>query len=95
VKRVQNEKKHKLRDAVTVQEEGQSGATIFIRYPSRKYLDELVGLTCTPDMLVSKHRHDFVTCSCGNLHVDGGKDYIKRGVRDGWDSVEELSEAAE
>ena len=26
----------------------------------------------------SKHRHDFVTCSCGRLSVDGGHDYLKR-----------------
>ena len=23
----------------------------------------------------SKHRHDFVTCKCGKVSVDGGKDY--------------------
>ena len=27
----------------------------------------------------SKHRHDFVECKCGNLFVDGGKDYLRRG----------------
>ena len=26
----------------------------------------------------SVHRHDFVTCPCGNLSVDGGRDYTKR-----------------
>lgn len=26
----------------------------------------------------SKHRHDFKWCSCGNLAVDGGLDYLKR-----------------
>ena len=30
----------------------------------------------------SRHRHDFVFCSCGNIAVDGGKDYLKRSVRD-------------
>src|SRR5215203_5843706 len=45
--------------------------------------------------LVSKHRHDFNSCKCGNLSVDGGIDYIKRSVCNGWDSVEELSKAAE
>lgn len=29
-------------------------------------------------IIESKHRHDFVTCSCGDISVDGGKDYIKR-----------------
>lgn len=27
----------------------------------------------------SKHRHDFVRCPCGNLLVDGGLDYARRG----------------
>jgi len=26
----------------------------------------------------SRNRHDFVTCSCGNISVDGGSAYIKR-----------------
>jgi len=38
----------------------------------------------------SKHRHDFVTCSCGGLSVDGGSWYAKRGAKD-FDMVEERS----
>lgn len=38
----------------------------------------------------SKHRHDFVTCACGNLSVDGGHDYLKRCFRD-WDAITELA----
>lgn len=30
------------------------------------------------DIIESKHRHDFVWCSCGAVAVDGGKDYQKR-----------------
>ena len=30
------------------------------------------------DIIESKHRHDFVTCTCGAVSVDGGKDYFKR-----------------
>jgi len=30
------------------------------------------------DIITSKYRHDFVTCSCGSLSVDGGRDYLKR-----------------
>jgi len=29
-------------------------------------------------VIESKHRHDYVTCSCGKVAVDGGKDYLKR-----------------
>lgn len=37
------------------------------------------------DEIESKSRHDFVFCSCGNIAVDGGKDYLKRvgnGLKD-------------
>lgn len=31
------------------------------------------------DIIESKHRHDYVECSCGAIFVDGGHDYIRRG----------------
>ncbi len=31
--------------------------------------------------LDSKHVHDYQVCKCGNLMVDGGLDYIKRGYK--------------
>lgn len=31
------------------------------------------------DILESKHRHDFVTCKCGNSFLDGGDDYFRGG----------------
>ena len=34
------------------------------------------------DIIESTDRHDFVTCSCGNLSVDGGYDYKKRSCVD-------------
>ena len=46
------------------------------------------------DVLVSKSRHDFVTCTCGNLSVDGGNDYLKRSARD-TESYLDLSEYIE
>ena len=46
------------------------------------------------EILESRHRHDFKTCNCGNLSVDGGKDYIKRCVEN-IDKFEELSEFKE
>jgi len=30
------------------------------------------------DMIISKHRHDFVTCTCGAISVDGGQAYLRR-----------------
>ena len=31
------------------------------------------------EIIESKSVHDFVMCKCGNLHVDGGLEYAKRG----------------
>lgn len=47
------------------------------------------------DVIESKYRHDYVQCSCGNLSVDGGHDYCKRGFRDGEKSWVDLSEYVE
>lgn len=33
------------------------------------------------ERIVSLHRHDFVTCSCGNVSVDGGHDYMRRAFK--------------
>lgn len=30
------------------------------------------------DFIVSKHRHDFVSCTCGAISVDGGQEYLRR-----------------
>lgn len=34
------------------------------------------------DEIESHSRHDWVQCSCGNIFVDGGLDYARRGVED-------------
>ena len=41
----------------------------------------------------SKNRHDFVTCSCGKISVDGGLDYASRSWTEGEpeDAFEDLS----
>lgn len=43
------------------------------------------------DIIESKDRHDYVTCSCGNVSVDGGLDYLRRSFIEA-DSWEDLSE---
>jgi hypothetical protein len=30
------------------------------------------------DTIISRHRHDYVQCSCGAIAVDGGQDYLRR-----------------
>lgn len=50
-------------------------------------------LSCN-QIIQSVHRHDFVRCECGNIFVDGGTDYIRRGIRD-ISMYEDMSEVEE
>lgn len=42
------------------------------------------------DEIYSAHRHDFKWCSCGNIAVDGGMDYLRR-VGASTDTYEDMS----
>jgi len=42
------------------------------------------------EIIMSKHRHDFIACKCGKCFVGGGKDYRRRGGKKDVD-WEELS----
>lgn len=46
------------------------------------------------DIIESKHIHDYVTCKCGKVAVDGGHEYLKRNFPSmPWEEhYEELSE---
>lgn len=46
------------------------------------------------DVVESWHRHDFKTCRCGDVSVDGGLDYARRVFRPEA-KYEELSERNE
>ena len=41
-------------------------------------------------VIQSKHRHDFVSCKCGEISVDGGTNYIRRLAVD-FDNMIDLS----
>lgn len=42
------------------------------------------------DIIESKSVHDFVTCSCGAVSVDGGHNYLRRcGNRDDYEDLSE------
>ena len=45
------------------------------------------------DVIESKHRHDFVMCSCKSCFVDGGHDYCRVGGNPG--DIEFLTEYEE
>jgi hypothetical protein len=34
------------------------------------------------DILESFHRYDYVTCKCGEISIDGGKDYLQCSAKD-------------
>ena len=42
------------------------------------------------DIIYSAHRHDFKKCKCGEIFVDGGTDYLRRGASD-LDNIIEMS----
>jgi hypothetical protein len=43
------------------------------------------------DVVESKHRHDYRSCKCGRIAVDGGQDYLRRVFENKGDLIE-LSE---
>ena len=60
----------------------------------RKILKNAVRCNCCGNIIESTHRHDFKTCSCGRVSVDGGLDYIRRSFRSR-DDFTELSKFGE
>ena len=50
-------------------------------------------LLCTME-IESKDRHDFRSCRCGALSVDGGKDYLRRLYKedDQWEETSKIEE---
>lgn len=41
-------------------------------------------------VITSTHRHDWVSCKCSAIFVDGGNEYLRRGGN--LEDIEELSE---
>jgi len=48
----------------------------------RKILRNAIQCKLCGDVIESKYRHDYVTCSCGACTVDGGHDYLRRGFKE-------------
>ena len=44
------------------------------------------------DVIESTYRHDYRTCRCGCVFVDGGQDYLRRGAVNGPGDYTDLSE---
>jgi len=47
-----------------------------------KILKNKIKCLACEDIIESKHVHDFKACTCGNVAVDGGKDYLRRLGKD-------------
>lgn len=47
-------------------------------YPKPIILNNKIRCNRCGDIIESKHRHDFVTCSCGSCATDGGTSYLRR-----------------
>lgn len=43
-----------------------------------KYEGKMAKAKCRlcSDVIESKHRHEYITCSCGEISIDGGKEYM-------------------
>jgi len=42
------------------------------------------------EVIESKHVYDYVSCSCGEIFIDGGKEYLRRGAKN-FDNFIDLS----
>ena len=58
---------------------------------TKKIISNKIQCKFCKDIIVSKHTHDYVTCSCGRVSVDGGDSYLKRSFKE-FDDYIELSE---
>jgi len=55
---------------------------IFSFTPKNKIILNMARCLKCGETLVSSNVHDFKVCKCGNLVIDGGKEYLKRCVKD-------------
>ena len=53
--------------------------TFKMQFPEPKILRNRCQCAVCLDIIESKYRHDFVTCTCGRIFTDGGLDYLHRG----------------
>ena len=61
----------------------------------RKIIRNMIRCNTCGDIIESKYLHDFKSCSCGRVAVDGGQDYLRRVFTDSEDDFAELSEIQE
>ena len=62
---------------------------------NRRIIRNAIKCNTCGDIIESVYTHDFKTCSCGRVSVDGGHDYLRRCFKESQDDYTELSEVAE
>ena len=61
----------------------------------RKIITNKVKCRLCGDVIESTYRNDIKSCKCGEITVDGGTDYIRRGWQTDRANIIELSEYEE
>ena len=62
-------------------------------YEQSKILKNCIRCKHCGDIIESKHVHDYVSCKCGAVAVDGGHEYLRRSFKKNpEEDFEELSE---
>ena len=59
---------------------GSSPVTYSKGIMMRKLVKNAAKCVLCEDIIESKYRHDFVSCKCGEIFVDGGLDYQRAGA---------------
>lgn len=44
------------------------------------------------DVIESKHRYDIVMCKCGEIFLDGGDEYIRKGAKTDLNNIEMIED---
>ena len=61
----------------------------------RRIIRNAIKCNTCGDIIESVYTHDFKTCSCGRVSVDGGHDYLRRCFAESQDDYTDLSEVIE
>ncbi len=62
---------------------------------NRRIIRNAIKCNTCGDIIESVYTHDFKTCSCGRVSVDGGHDYLRRCFKESQDDYTDLSEVIE
>lgn len=61
----------------------------------KKLIKNVIKCNHCGDVIISEYTHDFKTCSCGTVSVDGGLSYAKRSFKNSPDDFTDMCEYEE